>query len=132
MKKFMTNFSMFALAATTAFLLKLPVQASDVAAFAPVFNATFYANAHADLQTAYGTDEALLFQHFLNLDMAEGRQGSAEFMVQAYRANNPDLTAVFGEDLTSYYLHYINNGKAEGRIATTSSVSTQDTVNSPL
>ena len=132
MKKTFLRTLALVLAVFAILALKQPVQAADTSAFALVFNSTYYAAANPDLKAIFGTNEDLLFHHFFTSGMAEGRQGSAEFMVQAYRANNPDLTAVFGEDLTSYYLHYINNGKAEGRIATTSSVSTQDTVNSPL
>ncbi len=123
------------------FLLKMPVQASDVQTFAPVFNSTYYAEKNADLASAYGNNEALLFQHFITCGMAEGRQGSEEFNVKAYRDNYTDLNAVFGDDLTSYYLHYIISGKAEGRIATpitpspstptsTTSTPTENTVHS--
>ena len=100
-----------------ASMLKLPAQASDMAAFAPVFNAPYYVEANPDLKTVFGTDVTLLYHHFLTSGMAEGRQGSAEFNVHIYKENNADLKAVFGDDLKSYYLHYINVGKAEGRIA---------------
>ena len=100
-----------------ALSLKLPAQASGMEIFAPVFDSTYYAEANPDLKAIYGTNEALLFQHFITSGMAEGRQGSAEFDVHIYQANNPDLKAVFGENLSYYYLHYINAGKAEGRVA---------------
>ena len=47
--------------------------------------------------------------------MSEGRQGSAEFNVVAYRARYADLDAAFGDNLAIYYTHYIEYGKAEGR-----------------
>lgn len=127
MKKQTTRILTFVLMAVFAFLVKMPAQASDAATFAPVFNAAFYAEANADLKVSFGTNETLLFQHFLTSGMKEGRQGSAEFNVQVYQALNPDLVAVFGNDLTSYYLHYINSGKAEGRIASTTAPAVPNT-----
>ena len=50
--------------------------------------------------------------------MKEGRQGSSEFNLDTYKANNPDLVAAFGDDNVKYYEHYISSGKAEGRKAT--------------
>ena len=117
MKKSTLKFLACVVTAIIAALPKMPVQASDASAFAPVFSSTFYAEANEDLKSVLGTNEALLFNHFLTSGMKEGRQGSAEFNVQVYQSYNPDLVAVFGTDLTSYYLHYINSGKAEGRIA---------------
>ena len=87
-------------------------------AYAPVFNASYYARNNKDLKAAFGNDENALFQHFLNYGMAEGRRASAEFDVQSYRNAYADLRQAFGNDLKSYYLHYINSGKKEGRIAT--------------
>lgn len=124
MKKLLTTFSAFLLMALMIFTLAMPAQASDADAFASVFDSTYYAENNPDLKAIFGTDETLLFHHFLTCGMAEGRQGSAEFNVNIYRDNNADLNTVFGNDLVSYYLHYINNGKAEGRIAASSSSST--------
>ena len=47
--------------------------------------------------------------------MQEGRQGTAEFNVYAYKARYADLRSVYGDDLVKYYMHYIRAGKAEGR-----------------
>jgi len=49
--------------------------------------------------------------------MKEGRQGSAEFNLNVYKANNPDLVAMFGDDNVKYYEHFISSGRAEGRVA---------------
>ena len=94
-----------------------PAPTGNTTGLACVFNSTDYAKANPDLAAVFGTDEALLMNHFLTCGMAEGRQGSAEFNVHVYRQYNPDLTAVFGNDLAAYYHHYINCGKAEGRVA---------------
>lgn len=132
MKKKFIKITTFVLISSMFFLLKLPTYASDAAAFAPVFNSSYYAEANPDLKALFGTDETLLFHHFLNSGMKEGRQGNAEFNVHVYRENNPDLKTALGEDLTSYYVHYIHSGKAEGRVAnnipvTTSTPSTSST-----
>ncbi len=90
----------------------------EKSAYAPVFNAAYYAKSNPDLKAAFGNDENALFQHFLDYGMSEGRRASAEFDVQSYRNAYADLRQAFGNNLKSYYLHYINSGKKEGRIAT--------------
>ena len=64
-----------------------------------------------------GANQKALFEHFVTNGMKEGRQGSSEFNLNTYKANNPDLVAAFGDDNVKYYEHYISSGKAEGRIA---------------
>ena len=54
-------------------------------------------------------------KHFVEHGMQEGRQGTAEFNVYAYKARYADLRSVYGDDLVKYYMHYIRAGKAEGR-----------------
>jgi len=49
--------------------------------------------------------------------MAEGRRGSADFNITAYKTNNTDLVEAFGNDTKKYYIHYIEYGKNEGRVA---------------
>lgn len=71
-----------------------------------VFDAAFYAAANPDVAAVYGTDAALLFQHFLTAGMQEGRQGCADFNVWAYQTANPDLVQAYGNDLAAYYTHY--------------------------
>ena len=94
---------------------KMPTNAGNEAAYAAVFDATFYAEHNPDLKAVFGTDVNALLNHFITCGMAEGRRGNTEFDVQAYKAAYPDLQAVFGEDLSAYYYHYITAGKAEGR-----------------
>ena len=89
----------------------------EKSAYAPVFDASYYAKNNKDLKIAFGNDENALFQHFLNYGMSEGRQASAEFNVKTYRNAYADLRQAFGNDLKSYYLHYMNCGKKEGRKA---------------
>lgn len=92
-----------------------PVQNAEPAVtainYAAVYDAAYYAAANPDVAAVYGTDETLLFQHFLTIGMAEGRQGNAAFNVWAYREANPDLAAVLGDNLAQYYIFYcMNNG----------------------
>lgn len=86
--------------------------------YSAVFDSTYYANRYTDLKTAYGSDVAALFSHFINHGMEEGRQGCATFSVQSYKNTYRDLRAAYGNDLKKYYLHYIKNGKNEGRVGT--------------
>lgn len=86
--------------------------------YSAVFDAAYYANRYPDLKAAFGNDESVLLQHFIQYGMAEGRQGSSQFDVYSYKNLYPDLRAAFGNNLKSYYMHYISNGKAEGRKAT--------------
>lgn len=128
MKKVTTKPFAFLFMFLMILMLKLPVQASDIQTFAPVFDSTYYAEKYTDVATAFGSDETLLFQHFLTCGMAEGRQGNAEFNVKVYRDNYADLNTAFGDNWVSYYIHYISGGKAEGRVAVplSSTVTTSD------
>ncbi|MBQ7954208.1 MAG: vancomycin resistance protein, partial [Lachnospiraceae bacterium] len=38
-----------------------------------VFSAQYYSDQYKDLKTAFGTDEAMLFQHFVDYGVKEGR-----------------------------------------------------------
>ena len=69
------------------------------------------------MATQFGANQKALFEHFVTQGMKEGRQGSAEFNLNAYKANNPDLVAMFGDDNVKYYEHFISSGRAEGRVA---------------
>ena len=123
MKKLFFRSFTLAFFAIITLLPKLTLQANDLQIFSPVFNSTFYAQANPDVVSDLGSDEMILFQHFISTGMAQGRQGSEEFNVFIYKEKYADLKSAFGEDLLSYYLHYINSGKAEGRVATSASYS---------
>ena len=83
--------------------------------YSSVFNAQYYAEHNADVKALYGNDTTLLFQHFLNCGMSEGRRGNEEFDPVSYLRQYADLRAVYGTDWTKYYEHYMTYGKAEGR-----------------
>lgn len=86
--------------------------------YADVFNAQYYLNKYPDVLAVYGSNPLDVFKHFINHGMSEGRQGSANFDVVAYRNGNADLRWAYGTNLPSYYSHYIVVGKKEGRSAT--------------
>lgn len=81
------------------------------------FDVDYYYNTYPDLQASFGYDYSLLYRHYVDSGLAEGRSGSAEFNCLAYRNNYPDLQASFGNDYLAYCVHYENYGKAEGRVA---------------
>lgn len=90
---------------------------ATVQRYSAVYNYEDYKALNPDLVQALGDNPKLLFEHFINSGMKEGRQASYAFNVGAYKDNNPDLVAAFGSDNVKYYEHYISSGKAEGRKA---------------
>lgn len=80
-----------------------------------VFNATYYANAHADLKKAFGYNATQLLNHFKSYGMKEGRRACGSFDVKVYKANNADLQKAFGDDYVKYFQHYLTYGHKENR-----------------
>lgn len=91
--------------------------------YAPVFDPAYYLAKYPDLKSAYGDDANKALSHFVKYGMKEGRQGSAEFEVNAYKAKYKDLKDAFGDNLPKYYIHYILAGKSEGRTISQASIS---------
>lgn len=81
-----------------------------------VFNATYYAAKYSDLKAAFGTDEAKLYNHFLNYGVKEGRQGSPMFSADYYLTKNGDLKAAYGSNRESALSHFISYGINESRV----------------
>ena len=100
-----------------------------------VFDATYYAQTYPDVAAAFGTDENLLYQHYLTCGKAEGRlpyaPGTAvtsaasniktmadggKFDPTYYAQQNPDVVAALGTDENVLYQHYKTSGKNEGRL----------------
>lgn len=80
-----------------------------------VFDAEYYANAHSDLKSAYGTDETKLYSHFINNGIKEGRQAHPAFNVAYYTNNNSDLKSAFGKDYEKAMNHFVTIGYSENR-----------------
>ena len=86
--------------------------------YSAVYDFNYYLSKYPDLKKAFGNDDVLAIQHFVNYGMKEGRQGNANFDVNSYRNRYSDLRVAFRRDFPKYYLHYANYGKKEKRIAT--------------
>lgn len=82
-----------------------------------VFDADYYFNQYPDVAAAFGHDNALLLNHYVNFGMREGRNASATFNATTYRNNYADLKRAFGRDLSAFCRHYVEYGMAEGRNA---------------
>lgn len=90
--------------------------------YSSVFDYDYYYKMYPDLQKAYGYNKELLFKHFINSGMKEGRIARQCFDVKYYKNKYLDLQKSYGDDLTKYYLHYIKNGIKEKRIGASDTV----------
>jgi len=74
-----------------------------------VFDAEYYANRYPDLMAVYGTDEAMLYKHFVNLGIEEGRSASPYFDIGYYaNHNNINLTEYAKGDYEKAMNHFIS------------------------
>lgn len=78
-----------------------------------IFDARYYADNNEDLKEAFGYDEELLYQHFLQYGLKEGRNMSPILDVAAYREAYADLDAAFGDDWDAYVEHFFTYGVYE-------------------
>lgn len=74
----------------------------------------FYLRNNKDLQEAFGTDYAKVYNHFITSGYKEYRKSSMLFDGEYYVENYPDVGTTFKEE---YLRHYVNHGMAEGRRA---------------
>lgn len=91
------------------------------------FDAEYYAANNPDVVKAFGTNERLLYRHYILYGEDEGRLPCAPgtpatlqnitFDAKYYAAANPDLAAIYGSDEKQLYVHYILCGQNEGRKA---------------
>ena len=106
------------------------------------FDASFYAATYEDVYKAFGMNEALLYQHYLQFGIKEKRLPYAGYEYPVvptetvpgsdsttvlkmpdgtlfdpiyYAKKNPDVVAIFGNDAMVLYTHYVLCGMAEGR-----------------
>ena len=97
--------------------LQNPVHTFFSTDYSPVYDYNYYLDNNPDLRIAFGENDVLLFGHYLNYGLYEGRQASPNFNLWTYISNYEDLRNAYGWDLAAYVLHYINYGQYEGRIA---------------
>ena len=83
--------------------------------YSKVFNPTYYELHNKDVARTASGNSKMLFNHFINFGMKEGRQASADFNVNIYRERYSDLKAKFGSNLPDYYKHFCLKGFYEGR-----------------
>ena len=108
-----------------------------------IFDAEYYAVNNPDVVQVLGTDESILYSHYVSYGKAEGRKPCADtaavstvtdegasFDAAYYASNNPDVVAVLGSDAAVLYQHYVKYGKAEGRKASAGLVVTATTTES--
>ena len=86
--------------------------------YSAVYDYNYYANKYPDLKAAFGSNDTLYIQHFVENGMKEGRQAKSIFDVHSYMLQYSDLRRTFGNNLKDYYLHYMSCGKSEGRAGT--------------
>ncbi len=79
-----------------------------------LFSAEYYAQNNPDVYAAFGDDANLLYQHYVNYGIPEGRRYLTPILdVRAYRAGNPDLERAFGNNYEKYVWHFLNYGAQE-------------------
>ena len=75
-----------------------------------VFDAEYYAEKYPDLKTAYGTDEAKLYNHFIEYGIEEGRCASPFFDVAFYtNQNDYNLRYSLHGDYVQAFYHFVNH-----------------------
>lgn len=82
-----------------------------------VFDAEYYKKTFPMLAMLYNNDDQLLLEHFYTVGIHEGRQGSENFNVGAYRYNS-NLEQYFGDNYAAYYIYYLMNYNTEKKINT--------------
>lgn len=87
-----------------------------------VFDPVYYANANADVRQALGSNDSVLFNHFILFGCNEhSRVGKTidSFNVEVYGSHSPDLLKVFGKceegNYFEFYKHYCEFGYKENR-----------------
>lgn len=73
-----------------------------------VFDKDIYKNNNSDVVSALGSDEKVLYKHWLNNGIATGRTSSPVYNPNEYLEYNSDVKAVFGNDYVAVYNHFIN------------------------
>lgn len=86
----------------------------DACDWSLVFDADYYISEFPLLAWQYNRDRALLLKHFQTVGIHEGRQGSKNFNVGAYRHNcKSEIREAFGDSYEGYYFYYMLNHAAE-------------------
>jgi hypothetical protein len=89
---------------------------ADAANYADLFDASYYAEKNPDVVAAFGTDANVLYSHYVNNGIHEGRNAGPLFDVKKYRENNSDLEGLYADNWAAYVNQYLTEGLKEGRI----------------
>ena len=100
--------------------------AVNAATYADIFDAAYYAEKYPDVVEAYGTDPNVLYAHYVNCGINEGRIPGKVFDVKKYRENNNDLEGLYGDNWAAYVNQYLTEGLA----TKTDNISNKKTVSS--
>lgn len=82
-----------------------------------VFDAETYKRNNPDVVKALGTDENVLYNHWIEYGINEGRKGSNIFDVKYYIDRYPDIQEFYADTYMDAYKHFITMGYKNGRIA---------------
>lgn len=74
--------------------------------YAPVYDWAFYTSKYDDVPNDYfHTEDAL--QHFIDVGIPQGRQGSKGFSLDTYKIRHPELVEKYGDDNIRYFMDYL-------------------------
>lgn len=90
--------------------------AASAATYGDIFDADYYAKKNPDVVEVFGSDPEVLFSHYMNSGIHEGRNAGPLFDVVMYRKQNSDLEGMFADNWEAYVTHYLNEGMYEGRV----------------
>lgn len=80
------------------------------------FNARFYADMYEDVRKAFGYDEKMLYKHWLNEGVKEGRIGCPGYCGSFYLKNHGDIANAYGaKNYELAFYHYTTYGYKEER-----------------
>lgn len=91
----------------------VPVNAAN---YADLFDAAYYAKHNPDVVETYGNDPNVLYAHYVNNGINEGRNAGPLFDVKKYREHNHDLEGIYADNWAAYVNQYLTEGLKEGRI----------------
>lgn len=113
MSRIMGKIRRTVLAGTAVTVFLAGTVTATAAGLEDIFDAEYYADNYEDLKEAFGYDEELLYRHFLEHGLEEGRVMNPVLDVAAYRAAYADLEEAFGDDWDAYVEHYLTIGVYE-------------------
>lgn len=88
--------------------------AVNAASYADLFDAAYYAEKNPDVVAIYGNNPSVLYAHYMNTGIYEGRNAGRFFDVAEYRKQNPYLDSLYGNNWANYVNHYLTVGLPEG------------------